>query len=378
METLQDTSIRHYRIEVEPVPNKRNRLSFFGADWTFHSGGVTDVHVYSDQVALSIEESSTEQFEIWQVMSSRGSSKAEATLLAAGARLPIVQEDSIIRIPGGILVNEGRWRNQQVQVILKVPQGYQVELMPSARKLWDAADDNIYSWSDRRSALICKGEKGSITCNEIMTEAGIAQGSGEMIAYDFQNFSTIEAEEDVKMTVRVGKGWNIQVYGEDRSEVVVEKNGDRLVLSNNEELEDDTHVMIEMPALSHLRLSGATEAEVLNFEKGDFTARLSGAALLSLRGKAEGIDSECSGASQMMLYGSAERLRHEGSGASHLRAEGFEVKSGEIEVSGAAQAEIKVTESLNAKASGASSIEYSGNSVRVKEQKTGAGRIQAR
>lgn len=378
METLQDTSIRHYRIEVEPVPNKRNRLSFFGADWTFHSGGVTDVHVYSDQVALSIEESSTEQFEIWQVMSSRGSSKAEATLLAAGARLPIVQEDSIIRIPGGILVNEGRWRNQQVQVILKVPQGYQVELMPSARKLWDAADDNIYSWSDRRSALICKVEKGSITCNEIMTEAGIAQGSGEMIAYDFQNFSTIEAEEDVKMTVRVGKGWNIQVYGEDRSEVVVEKNGDRLVLSNNEELEDDTHVMIEMPALSHLRLSGATEAEVLNFEKGDFTARLSGAALLSLRGKAEGIDSECSGASQMMLYGSAERLRHEGSGASHLRAEGFEVKSGEIEVSGAAQAEIKVTESLNAKASGASSIEYSGNPVRVKEQKTGAGRIQAR
>jgi phage shock protein C len=378
METLQDTSIRHYKIEVLPVPNKRNRVSFFGADWTFHSGGVTEVNIYSDQVALTVEPSSTGQFEIWQVMSSRGRSNAEATLLAAGARLPIEQVDSIIRIPGGILVNEGKWRNQKVQVILKVPQGYQVEMMPSARKLWEAEEDNIYSWSDRRSGLVCKGENGNIACYEFMTEAGISQASGVMMAYDLQNFSAIEAEEDVKMTIRLGEGWNIQVYGEDRAEVVVEKKGDKLYLSNEDDLGDDTHVMIDMPALSHLRLSGATEAEILNFEKGDLTARLSGAAFLSFRGKADVLTSDCSGASEVVLYGNAQQLRHEGSGASHLRASGLEVKSGEIEVSGAAQAEVKVTESLNAKASGASAIEYFGNPARVKEQKSGAGRIQAR
>lgn len=47
-------------------------------------------------------------------------------------------------------------------------------------------------------------------------------------------------------------------------------------------------------------------------------------------------------------------------------------------MSGAAQAEVKVTASLNAKASGASSVEYLGNPTRVKEQKSGAGKIQAR
>lgn len=378
MESVQDTSIRHYKVEVMPVPNKRNRVSFFGADWTFHSGGVADVNIYSDQVSLTVEPSSNGKFEIWQVMSSRGRSNAEATLLATGARLPIEQVDSILRIPGGILVNEGKWRNQKVQVILKVPQGYQVEMMPSARKLWEAEEDNIYSWSDRRSGLVCKGESSSIACNEIMTEAGIAKGSGEMIAYDFQNFSGIVAEEDVKITIRIGEAWNIQVYGEDRAEVVVEKKGDKLFLSSDEDLDDDTHVMIDMPALSDLRLSGATETEVLNFEKGDLTARLSGAAFLSFRGKADVLTSDCSGASELVLYGNAQQLRHEGSGASHIRAEDLEARSGEIEVSGAAQAEVKVSESLNAKASGASSIEYFGNPARVMEQKSGAGKIQGR
>jgi hypothetical protein len=71
-------------------------------------------------------------------------------------------------------------------------------------------------------------------------------------------------------------------------------------------------------------------------------------------------------------------LYHEGSGASQIEAESLEVEQADIQMSGAAHAEIKVTESLNAKSSGASSIVYSGNPTRVEKQTTGAGKISAR
>jgi phage shock protein C len=378
METLQDTTRRTFRVEAIPLPDKRNRVSFLGPEWTFHTGGVTDVNIYSDQVSLSIEKSPSGQFEIWQVMSSRGCTNAEASLLAAGARLPIVQEDSVIRIPGGILVNEGKWRNQQVQVILKVPEGYQIELSPSARKLWEAAEDPVYHWSDRRSALVCTGKVEGIACEELVSPGAFPFVQGEATVHVLKDFTGIEVEEEVKVSINMGKNWSIKVYGEDRNEVQVEKKGDRLLLSSEEDLEDETMVFIEMPVLDFIRLSGASELEINDFTKGELSVRLSGAAYFSFRGKAEALKLESSGASQSNLIGQTGRLVYEGSGASQLDADGLETSEAEVELSGVAQGDIRVTHSLSAKASGASALLYSGNPQRVKEEKSGAGRIKGR
>ena len=192
---------------------------------------------------------------------------------------------------------------------------------------------------------------------------------------EIDNFKEIEADGDVKIIVRIGEAWNVKIMGDDREEVEVERSGNRLVLSSEEELEDDTYVLIDMPSLEKLKLSEAAEAELFDFSGDVLNLDCSGASYVLFKGKADRINSEGSGASKMVFNGSARSLYHEGSGASHLEAESLDAQQVDIQMSWAAHAEIKVIESLEAKSSGASSIVYSGNPTRVEKQKTGAGKI---
>jgi phage shock protein C len=373
---VQDSTVKKYIIRGLPVKSKSNRLSFFGTSWSFHSNIESGKSLSSDDVSLSIEKSNNGQFEIWQVMKSRGRTEAEATLLAARSRLPITQQDSIILIPSAIELSDNKWRNQEVEIIIKVPAGVQVEFEPSVRKLWERSEENEYSWYDRRAAQRCEAGPGGITCTEFISGNSIQQGEGKIVEID--NFKEIEGDGDVKIIVRIGEAWKVQIMGDDREEVEVERSGDRLVLSSEEELEDDTYVLIDMPSLEKIKLSGAAEAELFDFSGDVLNLDCSGASYVLFKGKANRINSEGSGASKLVLNGSARSLYHEGSGASHLEAESLDAQQVDIQMSGAAHAEIKVIESLEAKSSGASSIVYSGNPTRVEKQKTGAGKISAR
>lgn len=375
-EKLPDSSLKKYIVKALPLETKRHHISFFGSGWSFHSKAESEGILSSDEVSLRLEKSKSGQFEIWQEISSRGSSESEATLLAARSRLSILQQDSVILIPSGIQLAENKWRNQRVEIIIKVPEGVQIDFDPSVRKLWERAEDNDFSWADRRSTQRCEAGATGISCTEVST--GTIDFTGDSKAFEFSDFTEVEGEEDVRISISVGKPWKVRVFGPDREEIQMERNGKRLIIISEEELDEDTRVVIEMPTLSALRLSGAAECEILDFSQGNLEYRLSGASHLSFKGVAKDILSEASGASQVLLNGSAVSITHEGSGASQLEADGLEVKQADLEVSGAAHAEIKVLETLNAKASGASSIEYAGNPARVKEQKTGAGRILAR
>ena len=70
-----------------------------------------------------------------------------------------------------------------------------------------------------------------------------------------------------------------------------------------------------------------------------------------------------SGASSINFNGlsKADKLQLDASGASHFNGNNFEVKSADIELSGASTCEVYATDSLAAKASGASHIQYRGN-----------------
>jgi len=373
---VQDSTVKKYIIRALPLKSTTNKISFFRSAWSFNSTIESGKSLSSDEVSLKIEKSNNGQFEIWQVMKSRGRTEAEATLLAARSRLPITQQDSIILIPSAIELSENKWRNQEVEIIIKVPSGVQVEFEPSVRKLWERSEDNEYSWSDRRAAQRCEAGSSGIICTEIITGNSINHGQGKIVEID--NFKEIEGDGNIKMIVRIGEAFNVQIMGEDREEVEVERSANRLVLSSDEELEDDTYVMIDMPTLDKVKLSGAAEAELFDFSGDVLYLDCSGASYVLFKGKANRINSESSGASKMVLNGSARSLYHEGSGASQIEAESLEVEQADIQMSGAAHAEIKVTESLNAKSSGASSIVYSGNPTRVEKQTTGAGKISAR
>ena len=104
--------------------------------------------------------------------------------------------------------------------------------------------------------------------------------------------------------------------------------------------------------------------------------RMRGAVKLvvkQLRGPTFALESK--GASVVTLDGSVDRLLVDMTGASRLAAERLKAKTAEISTTGAGNAEVTVTDTLNVVITGAGKVTYSGNPT-IKKQITGAGSIR--
>ena len=104
--------------------------------------------------------------------------------------------------------------------------------------------------------------------------------------------------------------------------------------------------------------------------------RMRGAVKLvvkQLRGPTFALESK--GASVVTLDGSVDRLLVDMTGARRLAAERLQAKTAEISTTGAGNAEVTVTDTLNVVITGAGKVTYSGNPT-IKKQITGAGSIR--
>ena len=106
-------------------------------------------------------------------------------------------------------------------------------------------------------------------------------------------------------------------------------------------------------------------------------ARISGAVRLTanqLSGPRFAFES--TGASRVTLDGNIDELLAEMTGASELTASGLQTKTTEISTTGAADAEIVVSETLKVSITGAGKVSYSGNPKTIEKHITGAGSIR--
>ncbi len=108
--------------------------------------------------------------------------------------------------------------------------------------------------------------------------------------------------------------------------------------------------------------SGASVA-IINQDISKLSIEGSGATKLEFTGKVVSADIECSGATYTKLIGECDTMNAEISGASKFDAFGFRVNSMIIEVMGVSSAKVFVEKSIEAEASGGSSIVYKGSPV---------------
>ncbi len=137
--------------------------------------------------------------------------------------------------------------------------------------------------------------------------------------------------------------------------------------------------VVTMPQLTGLVLSGATRTTVSGFSsKRNLDANVSGAS--TLKGDIVCGDArfEGSGASRVELTGAAQDLGVVVSGASTAALDGFSVVDAEVEASGASRATVNVSGKLRAKASGASTVLYTGDPASVVEDTSGASTVKSK
>lgn len=136
-------------------------------------------------------------------------------------------------------------------------------------------------------------------------------------------------------------------------------------------------ITINMPAIKGVDFSGATSSTVEGFDNIDvFDVDISGASSSRISLSAKRINLDLSGASNITIIGKAKDLSGDISGATTFKGADLRVENAELEVSGASNAKISVSENLSADASGASSLRYIGN-PRVKMNTSGASSVRS-
>ena len=204
--------------------------------------------------------------------------------------------------------------------------------------------------------------------------------------FNLSNFDRIDLGSAFKIEIRPG---NFKVVAEGRQEDLDELEGK---VGNNGALivrykdskgwswnknRKTVHLVILMPQLKGLDLSGATTTTVEGFKNVDnMELDISGASRLNAAFNAKKVDLDISGASTIVLEGKADMMKGEISGATTFRAGSFVVEEVKMSISGASSAKLNVTKSLKADASGASSIKYAGGAKNVSTDTSGASSIR--
>lgn len=210
-------------------------------------------------------------------------------------------------------------------------------------------------------------------------------GSGNLVTetYDFDNFTAVRAGSAFQVTIAQGDTYSVQVTADDNvmDKLIVESRGGALILEMRQPsvfLGNVTlRAEITMPELEEVRFSGATHGSMTGFTTdGAFLAEASGASTIEGDIESDSLRVDISGASNALLTGATRELEVHASGASKANLSGLTAENARAEASGASRVEVNVSGELRAIASGASTVEYSGNPANVREDESGASTIR--
>jgi len=209
-------------------------------------------------------------------------------------------------------------------------------------------------------------------------------GSGNLVTkqYPLTNFTGVSAGSVFDVTVKPGAAPGVSVTVDDNlvEYLDVSTSGERLNLhlkSNTNVRNATLKAVVTVPELTSLDLSGASKGHVEGCRSTKaLDIDLSGAS--HLEGELESGDMHMgiSGASRADLKGTAGNLRLNVSGASHADLEQLQIKDANVDADGASHATVRPSGKLQARASGASSVQYAGQPANVDSQTSGASSVR--
>lgn len=199
-----------------------------------------------------------------------------------------------------------------------------------------------------------------------------AAGPQETITKEFKlsGFDRLQIGSAFIISVTKGDQFGVKVTGDREkvadvtarvrnSELVVafKENNNRIRLGSNA-----VRVEIVMPSLRAVNFGG-TSASVVHegFETENFVAYITGTARSEIHMKSGEVFVDITGSGSVELIGSAQKIKATIEGASGLNALAFEVEDADLDVNGTSLARVNVSGTLQAKASGASTIRYKGD-----------------
>lgn len=359
-----------------------------------YSGKRVDVSVFLKGVAGG------DSVSVKEVYFARGSEKSEARELASQIEYSVEKRDSVLFLANGPLQSETLpYRNQHIEITLELPyskpfvmtRAFFFGKFGSRSAAWknlegkdirhQDLDWNQLNWvMHPDSGLICinfpdrflkqnsdtEDQNSNWSNNEDFN--GVELGDrGEFVKqFAVSEFKGIDLGGAYKVRIKKGDKYTVTIDGSEELveafEVKVE-NGALSIEKDSSLIEvpesgNSIGVVITMPSLESVELSGATLLKIDGFEQlQNLTLGLSGAALADLDvNRIDKLDLELSGVSKMVLKGEISDFKCVLSGSCLLKAGESNIKNAEVAASGVSQAILGNVVTLKKQVSGQSRV----------------------
>ncbi len=179
-------------------------------------------------------------------------------------------------------------------------------------------------------------------------------------------FTSIKAESAIQVIVTMGDKESLYFESDEETlpKLQAEVRSGCLRIYTNKNIKGDHKLIAHVSAkmLNGLSASGAADIELSNTLNCDkLRLEASGAGNIKAQVNAKEIDAEATGAGNIKVSGVVHKLKAEATGAGNLKAGELKSETAEVNASGAGTVRVNVSQSLDAEASGAGSIIYSGD-----------------
>jgi len=196
----------------------------------------------------------------------------------------------------------------------------------------------------------------------VSVNVGSAKGSGQMATErrELRDFHAVDVGGVFQVEIIAQKDFSVEIEADDNllQYINTEVRGSTLKIKAEKKLSTSNPIVvrISMPNIDSLDASGAANV-VINELKNS------------------GITVDSSGASKIKLSGETAKLTVDVSGATQVNAENLITENATIDASGASHVDVNVTGRLNADASGASKILYTGTPANIEKRSSGASSV---
>ncbi|MFK7813475.1 MAG: head GIN domain-containing protein [Maribacter sp.] len=201
--------------------------------------------------------------------------------------------------------------------------------------------------------------------------------------YSIPDYATLKVSNAFNTTVTFSETEeSIRIEANDNlhDRIVVQREGNSLIIKlkkfTNVRGNATLNAYIVTKDISKFDLSGATKLTLENiWENTNGSIELSGASNFTGEVTIDRLNLDMGGASSLDLYGAATTLDADLSGSSDIRDFDLSVVDLKIEMSGASEASLSISESIDIRASGASSLKFKGDAAITYKRLTGASEI---
>lgn len=209
------------------------------------------------------------------------------------------------------------------------------------------------------------------------------RGSGNPVTqtFHFSDFDRLEISNAFEAEISASDSYLVEVTVDDNlvDRLKVEQEGKTVKIGlepSTIATNAQTTARITLPALVSLDASGATHANVTGFNSSDnMRMDISGASTVQGDMDTGDLTVDVSGASKLNLTGSGDSLRATASGASTADLSDFAVNDADVNASGASRINVNASGTLDAEASGASTVRITGNPTLGRINESGASTI---